>query len=660
MLLAFVIMISAMSCNTEELFIEPVGEEVINLEDEEEVLEEEVTEEDEEPEVDPTLPCEFDLNTIAPNSTILINCIMDLDGATISVPANVSILYDGGDIINGTLNFSDNGIISGELLNSSLTLVGSTPQLKDTTFNFDPKRWDIVEGETTSEIAFRNRDILEALMVQVKSMGATTFSIDEMDAYFEVGKLSSTAPGANFYPALEAITLPSDFHLLMTNNTHLRVYPNNTSKYALLGVYDSSNIKIEGGNLHGDRDKHDYSSGGAHEHGHCLQIRSGQDVLVENVRFSGGTGDGIDINSIGFSFQPNYKPSNNIHITNNIFDSNRRNNLSITDGFNIIIENNEFLNASQNTALSNGVAPGFAIDIEAVRGRDSDGNMIYYQISKDIIIRNNIERNSRVGAFTVHIGYSVIIENNTTEMPISFSFTDGTTIRGNTVTAKSGSVSGAGIIAGVPGDSETIYNNEVSNNTINGYPIGITVYNRDAKILENNINDFVSGIFIKDGSDLEISRNILKSSKNNSKGIFMSLTSLNNVLFSENSIDVTSNAFNFSNVNKEAGQENFKFTVENNTFSSANNAPCLINATKGLSLNKNAINSGIQVFNSESISFADNDIAAPNNHGIYLREVNKSISLRNNSIEVVGNYECIKTQNTTSSSEVVQTSNSCN
>ena len=73
MLLAFVIMISAMSCNTEELFIEPVGEEIINLEDEEEVLEEES--EPEEPGVDASLPCDFDLNTIAPDSTILINCM---------------------------------------------------------------------------------------------------------------------------------------------------------------------------------------------------------------------------------------------------------------------------------------------------------------------------------------------------------------------------------------------------------------------------------------------------------------------------------------------------------------------------------------------------------------------------------------------------------
>ena len=101
-LLVFVTMLFV-SCNTEELFIEPVGEEVINLEDEEEVVEEEVAEEDEEPEVDPTLPCDFDLNTIEPNSTILINCMMDLDGAIINVPANVSIIYEGGDIINGTL-----------------------------------------------------------------------------------------------------------------------------------------------------------------------------------------------------------------------------------------------------------------------------------------------------------------------------------------------------------------------------------------------------------------------------------------------------------------------------------------------------------------------------------------------------------------------------
>ena len=57
MLLAFVIMISAMSCNTEELFIEPIGEEVINLEDEEEVLEEDA-EPEEDSGVDTSLPCE--------------------------------------------------------------------------------------------------------------------------------------------------------------------------------------------------------------------------------------------------------------------------------------------------------------------------------------------------------------------------------------------------------------------------------------------------------------------------------------------------------------------------------------------------------------------------------------------------------------------------
>ena len=169
------------SCNTEELFIEPVTEVVeedtdINAEDTEDIVEdnEDVLIE----------PCDFSLDNLEPNATILINCIMDLDGATISVPANVSILYEGGDIINGTLNFSDNTIISGELLNSTLTLSGSNPQLKDPVFNFIPPRWDIVEGEVPQDVANRNTLIINEILIKVKAMGASNFKLDKLDAYF--------------------------------------------------------------------------------------------------------------------------------------------------------------------------------------------------------------------------------------------------------------------------------------------------------------------------------------------------------------------------------------------------------------------------------------------------------------------------------------------
>ena len=304
MLLAFVIMISAMSCNTEELFIEPVGEEIINLEDEEEILEE-----DAEPEVDPTLPCDFNLNTIEANATILINCIMDLQVQTINVPANVSILYEGGDIINGTLNFSDNAIISGELLNYTLILTGSNPRVKDPTFNFIPERWGIVEGETTSEIAQRNNNILEGTMFSVKELGVTTFKIDKLDAYFEISKVTSTTSNQNWYPSIEAINIPSDFNLFMTDNTIIRTQPNSRrNSGTLMAVRDVSNVTVTGGILYGDRDTHNYVETG--EDGQLLfMVHGANNIILDGIKMTMGSAGGLNINALNFSFQTDYKPS---------------------------------------------------------------------------------------------------------------------------------------------------------------------------------------------------------------------------------------------------------------------------------------------------------------------------------------------------------------
>ena len=257
MYLILVFMIS-LSCNNEELFVEPVTEVI-----DEPVDDEEQDPEDTDDDFDATQPCDFTLDNIEPNSTIVINCILDLDGATVNLPANVTILYEGGDIINGSLVFSGTSVISGELLNSSLTLGGSSTQMKDPTFNFDPQRWGIVEGKTTSEIALRNRDILEDMFIQTKNMGITTFSIDKMDAYFEVGNINNLSV---FRSNEHGILIPSNFNLKMSKDTHLRVFPNNSSNYALMAIYDSENITIDGGNLYGDRNEHDYSSGGPHEH----------------------------------------------------------------------------------------------------------------------------------------------------------------------------------------------------------------------------------------------------------------------------------------------------------------------------------------------------------------------------------------------------------
>mgnify|MGYP000734054217 CR=1 FL=1 len=64
--------------------------------------------------------------------------------------------------------------------------LGSNAQLKDPTFQFNPQRWDIVEGIVSDEIAATNRSILQDIIYQSKLMDAETFSINNMDAYFKI------------------------------------------------------------------------------------------------------------------------------------------------------------------------------------------------------------------------------------------------------------------------------------------------------------------------------------------------------------------------------------------------------------------------------------------------------------------------------------------
>ncbi|SDF54521.1 hypothetical protein [Cellulophaga baltica] len=57
-----------------------------------------------------TAPCSFNLSDLTTDSTIKIDCILDLNGQTITLSNNVNFEFGRGDIINGKLIFS-NGTI---------------------------------------------------------------------------------------------------------------------------------------------------------------------------------------------------------------------------------------------------------------------------------------------------------------------------------------------------------------------------------------------------------------------------------------------------------------------------------------------------------------------------------------------------------------------
>jgi len=537
-------MITFLSCNNEELFIEPavevVDEDTEDTEDtnEEEETEEE-TEEEETEEVDSTLPCEFTLDNIQPNSTIVINCILDLQGQTIILPDSVTIEYEGGEIINGTIKFSSNGIIDGELLNSTLTIGGSNTQIKDPVFNFIVERWGIVEGQVSDDVALNNKDILNSIFLQVKELGVTTFKIDEMDAYFLVSKENNFPPKAR----MGEIFIPSDFNLVMTDNTHLRVQPNGFSDFTLIAIYEESNVTITGGHLHGDRDEHNYSTCGGDEwcqDSDLLRLEAAVNVIIDGVNIHDSTADGIMVKAIGFSYNPDYVPSSNVLIKNCIIDKSRRNNISIVNAHDIIVENCQILNAGIDTGNSIGTNPKAGIDVEALRSIDDNGNYIYYEIAKDIIIRNNIEKGSARSAFIVAIGDDTLIENNETENGISYSLATGIKIRNNRITGISEKHLNSNAIGGGVSNTETTYNNEISGNIIKGYGIGITLYAKEALVFDNIIENADKGIFVPDEiRDTKIYGNeITNNTSVYTRGIYAHTAVLKDIEIYDNKINI--------------------------------------------------------------------------------------------------------------------------
>ncbi|MRT93446.1 right-handed parallel beta-helix repeat-containing protein [Ancylomarina sp. 16SWW S1-10-2] len=514
---------------------------------------------------DKNTPSDYDFSTLQAGDTLNITYTHDLGGESIAIPAGVVINYNQGKLIHGTLVFTQ-GEIASELFNKDLKIEGK-PTLQENTYKFITENWNITEGEINDATALVNKQVLENAIAEAKMYEAAIFEIDEIDAYFLVSM------DKNFIPSKDAaISIPSDITIQMSEKTHLRVQGNKYKAYSLFGLRDVSNVTINGGNLYGDRDNHDYSpvvnpDGSiqyTHEWGYLIDIVTGINIKVENVKLSDATGDGIFIQSIGFTYNNDYKPSNNITITGCTFDSNRRNNLSITDGYNMLVENNLFLNAGVDTQYSKGTAPKCAIDIEAYRQRNSSGDLVLYQVAKDITIRNNISKGSVVSSFLVAIGQDIIIENNTVEKNLGFSLANGVKIRNNTVTGKDLS---AAISGGVAKESLTTYGNEISGNIVSSSRQGIIVYNKGVKVFDNIISDCSTGISIKDMTDAEIYNNTITSRKANCYGIFVHVASVNNVEIKNNDIDVSYQSIAFINVNLEVGQLSNTVSVSGNELS---------------------------------------------------------------------------------------------
>ncbi len=652
MLFVLIFMMSITSCNKEELFNEPV----VVVDEDPTDTDEPDTDDDDDNDIDATLPCDFTLDNVQPNSTIIINCILDLDGKTVDLPANVIIEYEGGDIINGTLNFDTNGIIDGNILNSTLTISGSNPQLKDPTFNFDPKRWGIVEGVTTSDIAWDNNKILQSAMFKAKELGVTTFKIDEIDAYFEGARHE---PGTNWYPTRQAVNIPSDFNLVMTDNTHLRIQPATAQSQeldngAIFAIRDEDNITVTGGNLHGDRKVRYFSpNNDGLEGAHLFYIESGRNVTLDGIKFIDGSKGGLNINSIRATFEPEYNPSRYIKVLNCEFINIRRMSVALTDGRDILFEGNTFTNTAQPGPNSSGGEVGYAMNMEATRVRDANGTLIEREKVTDIIIRGNKETGSRGGSISVHIGQNVTIEDNDFETPVTYTYANGTKIINNRFKGK-GASSNYAIFA--TGDGDTVYNNEIAGNVIEDYSTGMILSSYDLDVHDNVVSGVEFGALLGKMKNSEFYNNDITAT---SFGIIVGNSWLDKVEIKGNTISAGSENMKFSNSNNKPEHANYTFSVTDNICKT--NKKVSFYLVNGITFSKNEV-AGIQISGSTNLTIKENIIKPTDFDGIRLYNDHSNISLLNNTIyEPTGadRFMCIN-NSSQNPEEITDTGNTCN
>lgn len=605
-----------------------------------------------------TETCYYNDLNIVENTTVKINCLLDLEGQIINVPEGVTLEFGGGDIFNGTLNFSSSGKIAGKLLNSNLVVEGDVTLISDE-FNFFKSRWNIVEGETTSDIALANNQKLESLFFKIKELGGITFNIDTLDAYFEVTRVTSTTTNQNFYPSLEAVNLPSNFNLIMTEDTHLRIYPGgilNTNGGGILAVRDGENITVSGGNIHGDRDERFYTADEDGEQGtHLFIVHSGRNITINNIHFENGSGGSIAISSFGFPFNSDYNPTDGIIVSNCEFINSRRMAIALTDGKNVDVINNNFINTGQASTNSSGGEVGYAINIEPYRIRDENGDLKEYQKVTNALIKGNTETNSRGGFLTLTIGQDIIVEENNIGSRVVWSFVSGVRVRNNTFTATNEAIESWAFFGA--GTGETVFDNEFSGNTISGYASGVIIGSIDADIYDNIIQNVSTGIQLSKAYDAKVYNNIIEAEN---QGVYIGNTTTNDSRIIGNTITTSGFLVKVSNVNSGEGEEDYSILIDDNEFNG--NGTTSLYLSNGVIFSNNNIEGGVQVGDMTSTLIKSNNITPNETHGIRLYNELENITITNNTIsEPTGadRFECILNESTTPN-EVILSNNSCN
>ncbi|MDO6528111.1 right-handed parallel beta-helix repeat-containing protein [Motilimonas sp. 1_MG-2023] len=620
-----------------------------------------------------TKVCNYNVSDIDAYSHIKLDCLLDLNNRHVTLKEGVSLLAAGGDIINGTLHM-DHGEIDHRLLNSSVTVDGVELRSVSDNYTLDKRRWPLVEGIVEDSVAKTNRKILQHAFNQMAAVQTATLTLPQFDAYFLVGQYDSRIDGSK-----NGILLPSNTNLVMQTDTTLRAQPNGFVKYSILGTFNANNVKIKGGVLVGERDQHNYedplSDKNKHWGGTLMRVQGSTNIVIDGVSFIDAMGDGLSISSLRGYGRPDHIETQEVTVINNTFDNNRRLGMAITSGSDILVDSNTFLNSGQPTEYSTFASPGWAIDVEGARSRNTKGELYYIERPYNIVISNNVEKNSYKGAFIAAIGDHIKIINNTTESRLGIGQSSFVTIADNDVTYNEKSHTPAfAILNGYDGettfypiiDGVKLENNIIANNVLRKSGIYISGSNTD--IYNNTIinaplafsisrakdtNIFNNNAVINDDAPITYGNDRIKT-YNGVRGTF----SLNNVGFYNNKVHVKGTPLWIKGVNTEAGQSDYTMEIKGNVFTTT-----IVHKLSGFSdarnvtFKGNKIN-GLQVTSkSHNLQILDNIITQPASSGIHVNSESDEIDILGNTINFSGTRSaCIKVS---TDSKVNKRDNNC-
>jgi hypothetical protein len=568
--------------------------------------------------------------------------LLDLSGETISLPTNVNIEYAGGDIINVTIVFSEGSIISGELLNSSLNIEGTLPQLKDPVFNFVTSRWDLIEGVVSDDVALNNRNIFQDIIYQTKLMNADVFNVDALDVYFRV---ELDYQGRKTRLEDSAINIPSDFHLKMSDNTFLRVQPNKLPWYTLIKLPVSNNVIISGGHLVGDRFEHDYSpftdqfgiNRDHHTFGALLYIIGSENIVVDNVHFSDPTGDAIMFHGEGLrqndgTLSPGYSETNNVIIKNSTIIRARRNGISFLDGRDITIDNciisdtgqgeQAYDSAGNKIASSSGSDPRYGIDLEAIRTRAADGSLQRTALNEDISIKNSMFTGNEKGDIVVFTANDVIIENNNFDSAVRSFASDYIIVRNNNFRSRELYSNVAVSIQSFvhfqneedTQGKELNHHWQVYNNSIKEYSKGLAIAGQNQEIRNNVIENCEIGVFLIGNLwDSTFNGNNIVSNMASSRGYRNINNAQNNrnILISNETISVQKRPLDLFVLNEGSDLSTAQISIKNCILNSAKTSwdhTNFIKKSKNITLEGNVSNTEFEVVDSENIVLINNTV----------------------------------------------------